>query len=245
MAQRRVEAAGKVDRESIRRILDLSDVWLPNSHAEELQLRCYGVGGKPVRVVPNGIDPVRFDPAREFPFPSKLADAGLDSKGYLLIAARLDIDKNQLEFCRALSGSGIPIVLCGPAPEHGYLDACRQVSSCVLGPAHGDELLALMLHARVHALPSYRETPGLANLEAAALGCTIVSTEVGSAREYFGDSAFYCAPWSAAGMRAAALQAWNAKPDPALSARIRTDFTWDRAAAETLAAYREILRHGG
>ena len=43
------------------------------------------------------------------------------------------------------------------------------------------ELAEHYARAQVHALVSFRETPGLVSLEAAALGCAVVSTDRGSA----------------------------------------------------------------
>ncbi len=60
---------------------------------------------------------------------------------------------------------------------------------------HHDPLLAsAYAAARVFALPSWFETPGLAALEAALAGCAVVITPYGSTREYFGDLVEYARP---------------------------------------------------
>ena len=60
---------------------------------------------------------------------------------------------------------------------------------------HDDPLLAsAYAAARVFALPSWFETPGLAALEAALAGCAVVITPYGSTREYFGGLVAYARP---------------------------------------------------
>jgi len=236
LAQKRVEGAARAERDQLRSILERAQVWLPNSVAEIEHLRRLGASDRPTQVVPNAVDPARFDPAKIHPAPE-----GLTSKGYLLIAARVEPDKNQLALCRALTGTGIPVALCGGAPDAEYLRQCEALGAVYLGPLHGEALIAAMSHAKVHALPSFRETPGLANLEAAALGCAIVSTQEGSAREYFGEAAHYCDPARQDTIRKAVLAAWSSSVAPSLSERIRTTYTWERAAEATLRAYQLIV----
>lgn len=242
LARRRVNQAARADRAMLAEILELSSCWLPNSRAEIDHLRRLTHAERAVSVVPNAVDPERFDPARTFPLPSWAAERGLKTRGYVLVAARVDRDKNQLAFCRALSGSELPVVLAGVAPDRSLLEACTGTGAHWIGELAGDDLVAAYAHARVHALPSFRETPGLASLEAAAMGCAIVSTSIGSAREYFGDEARYCDPLSASSMRMAVEEAWASRVHESLSARVRREFTWGRAAEATLEAYGRIYR---
>ena len=51
---------------------------------------------------------------------------------------------------------------------------------------HSYEFFSLLLNAKCFILPSTLETPGLAALEAAALGIPIIVTSEGCAEEYFG-----------------------------------------------------------
>ena len=53
--------------------------------------------------------------------------------------------------------------------------------------------------ARVFALPSWFETPGLAALEAGLAGCAVAITPYGSTRDYFGDLRAVCPARPAAG----------------------------------------------
>jgi glycosyltransferase involved in cell wall biosynthesis len=93
----------------------------------------------------------------------------------------------------------------------------------------------------VHVLPSWFETTGLSSLEAAVMGCNIVISNRGDAGAYFGNRAFYCEPSSPESIRTAIEQAAAAPVQQDLIEHIQTNYTWKKAAAETLAAYKKVL----
>jgi glycosyltransferase involved in cell wall biosynthesis len=111
-----------------------------------------------------------------------------------------------------------------------------------IGSVPPEELPGIYRLAAVHALPSWRETPGLASLEAAAAGCRIVTTGIGSARDYFGEDAWYCDPPDRASIRTAVVGALAAQPSSRLRRRVLADYTWDAAARATLEAYQAALK---
>ena len=113
-------------------------------------------------------------------------------------------------------------------------------SDRALGAADADMANAYAA-ARTHALVSFYETPGLASLEAVLAGATIVATDRGSPREYFGDSAFYCQPTDLGSIKAALSAAYAAKPDPALKQRVLSEYSWARTAAATIEGYRRAI----
>jgi glycosyltransferase involved in cell wall biosynthesis len=84
------------------------------------------------------------------------------------------------------------------------------------------------------------ETTGLSSLEAAVAGCSLVVSPNGDTREYFGDHAEYCDPGDVRSIRAAVLRAYETLPSPELAHAIRTEYTWERAADATYAAYRRV-----
>src|SRR4051795_3125182 len=74
---------------------------------------------------------------------------------------------------------------------------------------HEDPILAsAYASARVFALPSWFETPGLAALEAALAGCAVVVTPFGCTREYFGDWVLYARPDRPRAIARALVRAW-------------------------------------
>lgn len=161
---------------------------------------------------------------------------------YALSVARVGPHKNQLGLCRAAGELGIPLVLVGQPQDALYVRQCREGAPWVrfLGFLEEGLLAAAFAEARVHALPSWCELPGLSTLEAAAAGCQVVSTGRGTAREYLGDDAWYCDPSDAGSLRRALAAAWEAPPRPALAERAR-GFTWARAAAATWSVYQGVL----
>ncbi len=138
----------------------------------------------------------------------------------------------------------MPLVLIGQAHPEGYRDLCRRYADenvHFLDHLPAEELASAYAAAKVHVLPSWLETPGLSSLEAAAAGCTLVVSDRGLTREYFGDEAWYCDPRSFASIREAVLAAYAAPRAAALRARVRTEYTWERAAQKTLEGYQLAL----
>ena len=63
-------------------------------------------------------------------------------------------------------------------------------------------------------LASFFETTGLANVEAAYLGASVVGTNQGYCREIFGKYANYCDPFNKESILKATIEAWNTKQLP-------------------------------
>ncbi|MFO0910933.1 MAG: glycosyltransferase [Isosphaeraceae bacterium] len=69
--------------------------------------------------------------------------------------------------------------------------------------------------ARVVALPSWFETPGLSVLEGALAGAAVVVTPFGCTREYFGSRVLYARPDRPDEIRQALQHAWCRARPPA------------------------------
>jgi len=224
-----------------RQAVMLSDVLLPNSRGEQEQVDRLGAGPKPFTVVHCGLDPARFDPSLPRLLPEWARTRGIASKSYVLSAGRVEPIKNGLGLLRALRGTGIPVVLAGDTTDSLYAKDCEAQGAILTGRLEEGELEATFAHARVHAQPSFTETLGMASMEAAAMGCAVVSTTTGGLREYLGDQARYCDPGDAESIRRALLAAWKAGPPGGLAQQVRTRFTWKAAAQETVEGYRMVL----
>lgn len=219
----------------LRLLFESADLLLPNSEEEGRLLQQELRVSTPVHVVPNAADTSRFSPG----------GAPWDSRSGVLCVARLDPLKNQLTLVRALSQSTLTLTLAGADHPHvpRYGARVRRGAggrTCVLGPKQPDELAVLYRQARVHVLPSWYETTGLASLEAALSGCNVVTTERGHASAYFGDLAYYVDPSDSAGMRAVVEQAHETPPRRELESLVRDRFTWAQTARATVAAYRRV-----
>ena len=230
-----------------RALLGLADAILPNSKAEARQLvRLFGASRRAIRVVPNGVDErfARADPG------AFRAEFGRDD--FVLFVGRIEPRKNVQGLIRGLSGRGMPLVVIGDAvPGHeAYADECRRDGRGFVRwlprLEHDDPLLAsAYAAARVVALPSWFETPGLVALEAAMAGRAVVITPFGCTREYFGDAVRYARPDRPGAIGRAVERAWQDGPDPGLAARIGAHCLWPEVARRTAEAYDRVPRTGG
>jgi glycosyltransferase involved in cell wall biosynthesis len=216
----------------------LADVLLPNAQAELDILRTdFKAHLKNAYIIPNAADSF-FHKSDGAAFTKKY---GL--KDFVLCVGRIEHTKNQLFLIRAMKGLGFPLVVIGKQGSKSYFERCREeadkdvvfledMSHAELGCAYGA--------AKVHALPSWRETPGLVSLEAALAGCNIVVTNRGSTEEYFGDFAYYCEPDGVASIRNAIVKAYNAPRNAVLAKHVLENFTWEKAAEKTIVAYETV-----
>jgi glycosyltransferase involved in cell wall biosynthesis len=227
-----------------RELLRLADLVLPNSRSEANQLtRLFGVPGERIRVVPNGVPPSVASASPE------LFRSLWGGKPFVLYVGRIEPRKNTLGLIKALQGQGLPLVVIGEAPPgcEDYERICRRTG---MGHVtwwgrldHHDPLLAsAYAAARVFALPSWFETPGLAALEAGLAGCSITVTPFGSTRDYFGDLVEYARPDRLAEIRRAVVKCWDNGPDPRLSRSIASHYLWPKVAQITAEVYDQVAR---
>ena len=222
-------------------VFEAADLLLPNSEGEAESIRRDLGVSTPMVVVPNAVNPDRFNQAG-LPF---------HDRDTVLYVGRIDPHKNQLGLIKAMRGTDKRLVLVGyDHPDHpDYVRACRKAGKGWVEFAGGhppDELPPFFASARVHAVPSWFETTGLVSLEAALSGCSLVSTDRGHARAYLGDGALYCDPADGASIRRAVDTAWDREPGPERRRHVLDHFTWDHTARATASAYRRLLagRHG-
>ncbi|WP_165235073.1 glycosyltransferase [Aquisphaera insulae] len=225
-----------------RELLTLCDRILPNSQAEARQLaRLFGVDREKFTVVPNGVLE-RFARATPDAFRERHGD-----EDFILFVGRIEPRKNPLGLILAARLLGVRVVVLGAAPaEHrAYLERCREAGGGLVrwlgSHDHDDPMLAsAYAAARVFALPSWFETPGLAALEAALAGASITITPYGSTREYFGGHASYARPNRVEEIAAALADCWSRPADPALAAFVASKYLWARVAARTAEAYDQV-----
>ena len=186
-----------------RELLQRADAILPNSRAEALQLsRLFGADGRKIHVVPNGVDP-RFATASPNLFRERFGP-----REFVLYAGRIEPRKNVLGLIRAARLGRLPVVAIGAVvPGHeGYGRACRDAGgggvTWIERVDHADPLLAsAMAAARVFALPSWFETPGLAALEAAVAGVRNRHHALRMHARIFRPPCHLCSAWRRAGDR--------------------------------------------
>ena len=103
--------------------------------------------------------------------------------------------------------------------------------------------MSLILNAKCFALPSTLETPGLAALEAAALGIPIIITSEGCAKEYFGKIDTYY-DGKKGNVKELANLIDNVFINPALG-YVNFDqikqFSWDKCITNQIHIYEELM----
>lgn len=233
-----------------RRLLQHATRVLPNSLSEAALLERSFVQGngfqKKVDVVPNAIDTTLY---HDLPAPSAVFLERYGIQDFVLQVGTVYPAKNQLALIEALFDLSLPLVFIGQVMDatSDYIRQCRERAAqrgnvIFIDRMPHHELPGIYALAAVHALPSWRETPGLVSLEAAAAGCRIVTTSIGSTRDYFGDLAWYCHPADLQSIRRAVLAALSAPTLAELRQRVLSQYTWQRAAEATAASYETALR---
>ncbi len=227
-----------------RELLTLCDRILPNSQAEARQLTAlFGVQVERMIVVPNGVLN-RFRGASPALFREQYGDGE-----FVLFVGRVEPRKNPLGLIRAIRKLGLRLVVVGQAPPEcrSYLETCRSAggdSVDWMGSIHHDNPLLASAYAaaRVLALPSWFETPGLAALEAALAGTAVVITPYGSTREYFGNQVLYARPDRIGEIQDALACGWTEGADPRLAGFVASHYLWPRVAQRTAEVYDEVAR---
>ena len=226
-----------------KEVISKVDLILPNSFFELETISRYFKVNCECAVIPNGIDPEEFaEISIPINFPSNL-------EAFVLEVGTISPGKNQLKLLEAIPPE-IPLVFCGPMyldPNSRYSQSFlaaiqSRANTYYLGELSQAQLAFLYQKAKVHALPSTRETPGLVNLEAAFFGANIATTIIGSAREYFGELAEYCDPYDTESIQKAVLRAYEKPRTEELKKRVMENFTWEIAALRTAEAYQKILK---
>jgi glycosyltransferase involved in cell wall biosynthesis len=232
---------------AIRSRLSQFDLVMPNAPSESAILARHFrvVADHRWSVVPNGVWLDRWRWLRQTDRADDLRKIGLDPELPTIIGcvARVEPRKNQLVLFDALKQlDDVGLILIGPDGERSYADAVRDAAQlmkgrvALTGPLSAPEVHSILGLCDMHVLPAFYETPGLASLEAAAVGCEIVTTRIGTAADYFGDTAHYIEPWSVASIVSALSTAQKAPQQPGTSERVR-DYDWSKAGRALVRAY--------
>lgn len=224
----------------MKSIADNTSVFMPNSVSEmnrvakEFKLKTYQFVN-----VPNAID-------KEIFTGDVVSDKYKDLTGCILCAARIEGRKSTLNLVKAVKNLPYKLVLAGKesANQKAFVDMVHQEAGdnvTFLGPVSHQDLRELYSVAKVHALISWMETPGLSSLEAAAMGSNIVVTPRGDTYEYFGDLAYYCEPDDVQSIKDALVKAYENPVNPALKEKVLENYNWEKTAEMTIQGYKMAL----
>ena len=225
-------------------LFSLADIILPNSKLEaELLFHQFNIDRNKLFIVPNGVER-RFLHGDPNIF---IQRNGIED--FVLFVGHVEERKNVLRLIKAMNGTEIPLVIIGTpmSTQSYYYKICKKEANDnihFLGNIdHDSELLSSAYSAaKVFALPSWAETPGIATLEAGMAGCNVVITNRGSTSEYFKNLVTYCNPADIKSIRNAIIEAYNRDKSKKLINHILDNYTWDIVAKKTLVAYDLIVK---
>jgi glycosyltransferase involved in cell wall biosynthesis len=182
-------------------------VTVPNQAGEEQLLRAYPVARDRVVKQPFPTPPFALDPAAGIDDAGVLRRHGLDGADYLFYPAQFWAHKNHVNALYALArirerdGEPPLFVLVG-SDKGGHLAYVREIAERlgvdhlvrVLGFVDVDDLVALYRQARGLLYLSFFGPENLPPLEAMALGCPVICSDVPGMREQLGEHALYVSP---------------------------------------------------
>lgn len=161
---------------------------------------------------------------------------------YVLCVARITPQKNQLALARACSKLGFNLVLIGNINDNEYFRECMAYKNVTyLGFMDRYNIYNAYRFSKLHVLPGFCETPGLSSLEAAASGCNIVSTNEGSAKEYFKDMAEYINPYDDETILLALEKGISRRKSDELKNFVLKNYNWYKYAQELSYSYQKLL----
>lgn len=219
-------------------------------------VRLYNVPEEKIRVIYEGVDP-RFRPVGDAAVLQQVRIRYGLPEDYILYVGTIEPRKNLTRLLEAYQtlkqkGYGHKLVFVG---AKGWLcqpvfDAMRQLGledDIILpGFITDQDLPAVYAGASLFVFPSLYEGFGLPPLEALATGVPTVVSDASSLPEVVGDAALQVPPTDT-GALAAAME--RVLSDAALAQRLAAAgpararlFTWEKAAEETVALYRKVLR---
>ena len=153
-----------------------------------------------------------------------------------------------LESARAEAGADFQAVMYGPFQGPGSIAGglSRKIGLHCLGYVDTNDLAALFRYAHAFVMPSLYEGFGLPLVEAMSCGCPVITSDRGSLPEVAGKGA-QCFDASDVHSMAKALMALLRSPDELQQKRSdalrrAADFSWDKAALETISVYHLVNR---
>lgn len=167
-------------------------------------------------------------------------------KDFIFSVGRIETRKNQLMLLKALEQIDIPLVIAGGGfsyqPEYDAAVRAfkRKGKTVILDRLDPEMLASAYAAARIHALPSWFELPGLVSLETAWLGKNIVATDRGTLFDYLGELPFYADPADERSIANAVVAAYYSPVREGIADAAR-QWSWDRAIDALEAAYRQAV----
>jgi glycosyltransferase involved in cell wall biosynthesis len=233
--------------EEIKTILWLSNLMVVNSFTEEEALvRLMQIDSSRISVVPNAADSIFFTKVSQDIFRQKYNISGK----FILNIANIEQRKNQLAFLKALKAfPDLTLVTIGHVREDWYADACvlegAEQFRLIPPQEPGSVMLrSAMAGCEFFAMPSLVETPSIASLEAGAAGVKVLTTHLGSTKDYFKDTVTYINPFDVESMKKGIGIVSKNLYKNNLPDLISENFTWDIIVEKLVGdAYSRVAGH--
>ncbi len=152
-----------------------ADFWTPLSSYEANRLRTvYGISGKKIQIIPNGIDEAFFIPSSK--------DINIPFDKYVLIVGRIEPNKNQLNLIQAINKLGLNLIIVGEPGIYGlsYYEKCKSISGKNVfywgKETDIDIIKELYRRASVTVVASFSEMVPLVVFESLQMGTPVVCT---------------------------------------------------------------------
>lgn len=222
-----------------KEIFEKADMILPSSEIEMREIEKNFNIKAPYQVVFNGVDKI-FAEGDSNNFLDKF-----QKKDFVLSVGRISPHKNQLALARVTKRLGTPLVLVGPINDLNYYHQCIQANKDILyisKTCHA-KLKDIYAAAKVHALVSWYEIPGLVSLEAALGNCNVLTTKEGSTREYFKKYADYVDPYDVIDIEKKLIQSFKKPFDSSLKEYIIENFLWEKVVEKLISCYNYVTKN--
>jgi len=214
-----------------------------------------GEGQTGYTVIRNGVDVSgEIEPALALPDEDLVFDQALEdilAERFVLCVGRIEARKNQAAVIKAMEllweeDPELQLVLMGEksAPYVRYIkEEIKGKSILFCPPGPSSAVMMMMRRCSAHILASFIETPGLVNLEAAALNKPVIMAERGSVKEYFQNvpGAFYVDPKSPEDIAEKIRLALDFGPANELGSFVRETYSHEKIAADLESVYKRII----
>lgn len=248
-SQWRYRLGVRIDHEILKSGLRRADRVHAVSEATGREVERMGVDGESIDVVPNGVNLEEFD----------ADDSHVDVRTeYGLADTPLAVSVGStvprkgvhtlVDVADRLRSQGDPahVVHVGGVGHEGYAETVSEAIEernleewiTLTGRVDREELLSWIDTADTFVSASFSEGCPISLLEAAASGTTIVSTDVGGARDVLGDLGIYVEPGNPADIAHGIGRGFTADRGDAIRTRIESDFSWSRIVDDVESVYR-------
>lgn len=222
-------------------IIESSTLILVSGRCEKLQiLRDFKVSEKRIVELPLGVD-LSMGKGNPELFREKYGD-----EEFVLCVGPLSQKRNQHVLLDVARGMDVRLVLMGDPVEgeEEYARRCAEMThekAMILSPDDNDMLRSAFNAAKVFALPSAYELPGISYISAALIGTPVVATNRGTTWDYLRNHAFYCDPDDMLTVFDALTQALESPPVTELKDILLKNYSWGRTTLNLIKMYQKVI----